>query len=84
MLLQPWLILLLWTLLRNCRRKRKLRCSINKHNDTKVWFDVTAQREFTCPPIVERVAMSCKHFPHGMPTTLAETINADLLEFTKA
>jgi non-heme chloroperoxidase len=23
-------------------------------------------------------------FPHGMPTTQAETINADLLEFIKA
>jgi non-heme chloroperoxidase len=27
---------------------------------------------------------SCNGFPHGMPTTQAETINADLLAFLKA
>jgi non-heme chloroperoxidase len=25
-----------------------------------------------------------KNFPHGMPTTQAETINADLLDFLKS
>ena len=31
-----------------------------------------------------RTLKSYKGFPHGMPTTLAETINSDLLAFMKA
>jgi hypothetical protein len=30
------------------------------------------------------VDIFCKGFPHGMPTTEADTINADLLTFLKA
>ena len=41
-------------------------------------------------PVLNRVASAqtslktYKGFPHGMPTTQAETINADLLAFLKA
>ena len=35
--------------------------------------------------LVQNGTLDTPHgFPHGMPTTQAETINADLLEFIKA
>jgi pimeloyl-ACP methyl ester carboxylesterase len=36
------------------------------------------------PPIVFSHGKTYHGFPHGMPTTQAETINADLLDFIKS